>query len=76
MSTANMSGYSAKNPGALMLMWSLQNISIWFPMSSSNVALHARATLDVPKERFQDQTVMLTSRKSQEQNMTDFTVTV
>lgn len=49
MSTANMSGYSAKIPGAFILMCNLQKFSIWFPISSSKVALQARATLDVPE---------------------------
>lgn len=44
-----MSGYSAKMPGAFMDMYSLQNCSMRFPISSSKVALHARATLEVPK---------------------------
>lgn len=63
MSTANMSGYSAKTPGAFMIMWFLQNISICFPMSSSNVALQARATLDVPnREISRQKQIMLISR--------------
>lgn len=48
MRTANMSGYSASTPGAFMDMCSLQNSSIRFPINSSKVALHARATLEVP----------------------------
>lgn len=43
-----MSGYSANTPGAFMAMYSLQNCSMRFPINSSKVALHARATLDVP----------------------------
>lgn len=49
MTTANMSGYSANTPGAFMDMYSLQNCSIRFPTNSSKVALHARATLEVPE---------------------------
>lgn len=49
MTTANKSGYSANIPGAFMGMYTLQNCSMLFPTSSSNVALHARATLEVPK---------------------------
>jgi len=48
MTTANMSGYFAKTPGAFMDMYSLQNCSMRFPTNSSKVALHARATLEVP----------------------------
>lgn len=49
MKTANMSGYSANIPGAFMDMYSLQKFSMCFPINSSNVALHARATLEVPE---------------------------
>lgn len=48
MRTANMSGYSASTPGAFIDMCSLQNSSMRFPTNSSKVALHARATLEVP----------------------------
>lgn len=48
MRTANMSGYSASIPGASIDIYSLQNSSMRFPTNSSKVALHARATLDVP----------------------------
>lgn len=48
--TANMSGYSANTPGAFMCMFSLQKCSMRFPTSSSKVALHARATLEVPEQ--------------------------
>lgn len=48
MATANISGYSANTPGNFMLIYSRQNISIFLPISSSNVALQARATLAVP----------------------------
>ena len=49
MTTANMSGYSANIPGAFIDMCSLQNCSMRFPINSSKVALHARATLEVPE---------------------------
>lgn len=49
MRTANTSGYPAKTPGAFMDMYSLQNCSMRFPTNSSKVALHARATLEVPE---------------------------
>ncbi len=45
--TAKKSGYSAR-PGKLILKYILQNLSMWPPISSSNVPLQARATLDVP----------------------------
>lgn len=51
MKTANMSGYSARKPGAFMLMYRLQNSSMCLPISSSKVALHALATLEVPVRR-------------------------
>lgn len=51
MKTAKMSGYSARMPGAFMVMYVLQKSSMCLPMSSSKVALHARATLDVPEEQ-------------------------
>lgn len=43
-----MSGYSANIPGAFIDMYCLQKCSMRCPISSSNVALQARATLDVP----------------------------
>lgn len=49
MTTANMSGYSANTPGAFMAMYALQKCSMRFPTNSSKVALHARATLEVPE---------------------------
>lgn len=49
MITANMSGYFANIPGAFMDMYSLQNCSMRLPTNSSKVALHARATLEVPE---------------------------
>ena len=49
MTTANMSGYAASIPGAFIGMYSLQNCSMRFPTNSSKVALHARATLEVPE---------------------------
>lgn len=49
MRTANMSGYCANIPGAFMDMYSLQNCSMRLPTNSSKVALHARATLEVPE---------------------------
>lgn len=49
--TANMSGYSASTPGAFIVMYRLQNSSIYFPIILSKVALHARATLAVPEQR-------------------------
>lgn len=49
MQTANMSGYSANIPGAFMDMYSLQKSSMRLPNNSSKVALHARATLEVPE---------------------------
>lgn len=48
MQTANTSGYSDSIPGAFMDMYSLQKYSMRFPNNSSKVALHARATLEVP----------------------------
>lgn len=51
MKTANMSGYSARTPGAFMVMCRLQNSSMCLPISSSKVALHALATLEVPVRR-------------------------
>lgn len=49
--TANMSGYSAKKPGAFIVMYRVQNSSMCLPISSSKVALHALATLEVPVQR-------------------------
>lgn len=46
--TANMSGYSARTPGTFMVRYCLQNVSMCLPIRPSNVALQARATLDVP----------------------------
>lgn len=51
MTTAKASGYSASTPGAFMDMYALQKCSMRFPISSSKVALQARATLDVPEEQ-------------------------
>lgn len=51
MKTANMSGYSARIPGASIVMYRLQNSSMCLPISSSKVALHALATLEVPVQR-------------------------
>lgn len=51
MQTANMSGYSARTPGAFIVMCCLQNSSMYFPIILSKVALHARATLAVPEHR-------------------------
>lgn len=53
INTENISGYSAKMPGAFMDMYCRQKCSICFPISSSNVALQARATLEVPKKVLQ-----------------------
>lgn len=46
--TANMSGYSARIPGASIVMYRRQKSSMCRPISSSKVALQARATLEVP----------------------------
>lgn len=43
-----MSGYSASTSGAFIGMCSLQNCPMGFPINSSKVALHARATLEAP----------------------------
>lgn len=51
MITAKMSGFSASTPGACRAMWARENSPMGLPSSSSNVALQALATLDVPAER-------------------------
>ena len=51
MITANMSGFSASTPGACRAMCVRENSPMGFPISSSNVALQARATLEVPAEK-------------------------
>lgn len=51
ITTAKMSGYLASTPGASMVMYFLQNSSMCCPMISSNVALQALATLEVPGRR-------------------------
>lgn len=48
ITTAKMSGYFASTPGASIVMYFLQKSSMCWPMISSNVALQALATLDVP----------------------------
>lgn len=48
ITTAKMSGYFASTPGASIFMYLLQNSSMCWPMISSNVALQALATLEVP----------------------------
>lgn len=48
ITTAKMSGYLASTPGASIVMYFLQNSSMCWPMISSNVALQALATLEVP----------------------------
>lgn len=48
ITTAKMSGYFASTPGASIVMYFLQNFSMCCPMISSNVALQALATLEVP----------------------------
>ena len=48
ITTAKMSGYFASTPGASIVMYFLQNSSMCWPMISSNVALQALATLEVP----------------------------
>ncbi len=53
MNTENISGYSARMPGAFIDMCCRQKCSICFPISSSNVALQALATLDVPEKVLQ-----------------------
>lgn len=72
MNTANMSGYAAKTPGTLMLMCCLQNVSIRFSISSSNVALQARATLDVPMREISRPNNPADFQEVTEPNMTDF----
>lgn len=51
MITANMSGFSASTPGACRAICFRENSPMGFPISSSNVALQARATLEVPAEK-------------------------
>ena len=51
MITANMSGFSASTPGAFRAMCVRENSPMGFPISSSNVALQARATLEVPAKK-------------------------
>lgn len=48
ITTAKMSGYFASTPGAFIVMYLLQKSSMCPPMISSNVALQALATLEVP----------------------------
>lgn len=49
MKAPNMSGYSASAPGTFRAMYCLQNCPTGFPINSSKVALHARATLEAPE---------------------------
>lgn len=46
--TAKMSGFSASTPGAFRAMCFRENSPMGLPISSSNVALQALATLEVP----------------------------
>lgn len=48
MITAKMSGFSASTPGAFRAMCVRANSPMGLPISSSNVALQALATLEVP----------------------------
>lgn len=48
ITTAKMSGFSASTPGAFRAMCFRENSPMGLPISSSNVALHALATLEVP----------------------------
>lgn len=48
MITANMSGFLASTPGTFRAMCVRENSPMGLPISSSNVALQALATLEVP----------------------------
>lgn len=55
MITANMSGFSARTPGAFRVMCVRENSPMGLPISSSKVALQALATLEVPATKHTQQ---------------------
>lgn len=59
--TEKTSGYFASIPGAFIDMYCSKNVSMCLPISSSNVALHALATLDVPVMKQKTEGVKISS---------------